>query len=370
MGYASPSTLIRTLNAIVEERNAAVAAGASSPSRTNPKKRKADNNTNAKPIPIASDTSPEPESESDIDSDDPALSPKWTCGQIRDKEIKVSEFQNAVGVSWRGYYDFMKQAGAWKGEDSDTFASAHQFFMKREILGVERKMREQRKKEKRKVDNERRKKKDREALKALDSNVDGNALANTSTGTGTKDTNADAAPAPAKKPKSLAASNKQAKEAEFTRKYDTSTIYLEGEEDTTVEVYDHCDKIRKKIHAVLKGPLMTRTAFLREILKTFPDCRDEPSRALQGTTLTSFLSKKGTRDGATSLIFYAAYVFFEKLRVRDGKPKTAFREEMEDVWEVDEGFDRTTRPNQTFICHVSRVIYDDEYGHIRSGPRY
>jgi len=47
--------------------------------------------------------------------------------------------------------------------------------------------------------------------------------------------------------------------------------------------------------------------------------------------LNEFLGKKSPNSRNVSSIFYASYVFFEKMRIRDGKPKTAFREEIEDI---------------------------------------
>jgi hypothetical protein len=47
--------------------------------------------------------------------------------------------------------------------------------------------------------------------------------------------------------------------------------------------------------------------------------------------LNKFLGKKGPNLGNISSILYMRYVFFKKMRIRDGKLKTTFREEMEDI---------------------------------------
>ncbi|KAL2809096.1 hypothetical protein BJX63DRAFT_406864 [Aspergillus granulosus] len=248
----------------------------------------------------------------DIDSDDERLDEiKWDCNQIRrkitalidSKEMKVSEFQRAANLSSKAYYAFMQQSGKWTGQGSSVYSGAHRLFMKRELLGI---------KEKRK-------------------------------------------PAPTKKAK-----------LETEAKYDVSSIQLEGEEDGEVPVFDTCDEVRKKIRACLRESGMTKTAFCKEISKTPMPGRsgDSKTAPLQTSTLTSFMSKKGVKDGNQSLIFYAAYVFFEKLRIRDGKPKTEFREEMEEVWGPD-GFDRVTGPNQTYIIRAGTTLYIDEYGRVR-----
>ncbi|RDW68497.1 hypothetical protein BP5796_09154 [Coleophoma crateriformis] len=115
---------------------------------------------------------------------------------------------------------------------------------------------------------------------------------------------------------------------EETRLLDVSSVKLDGEETMEVPVYDTCDEIRRKITAFLREPGVTQAAFLREIAKSFPDGRNSP----QSKVLKDFLAKKGARAGNTSAVFYGSYVFFEKMRIRDGKPKTQLREEMERIY--------------------------------------
>lgn len=152
----------------------------------------------------------------------------------------------------------------------------------------------------------------------------------------------------------------------FKAKYDVTGFRLPGEETEQVEVYDHCDEIRKKINAVLRDPDMTRAAFCREISKTLPGRKGDNSDSLQGSTLASFLSKRGPREGRKSLIFYAAYVFFEKLRIRDGKPKSSLRLDMEDAWVGRGGFDITS--NETgYLVTKGSYVYTNELGHVQVG---
>lgn len=54
-------------------------------------------------------------------------------------------------------------------------------------------------------------------------------------------------------------------------------------------------------------------------------------RQIQSKQLHDFLSKKGAMAGNSSCIYYAAYVYFEKLRIKEGKKKSVMREEMEDI---------------------------------------
>ena len=57
-------------------------------------------------------------------------------------------------------------------------------------------------------------------------------------------------------------------------------------------------------------------------------------------TASSIPANEGTNTG-TSILFYASYVYFEKLRVKQRKPKSKHREEMEHIWGED-GFDIET----------------------------
>lgn len=125
---------------------------------------------------------------------------------------------------------------------------------------------------------------------------------------------------------------KEATTAEDKSKYDVSSVTLPGEENLEVPVYDTCDEVRRKIRNHMRDPMVTQAGFLRDIAKAaYPNGERKPS----SKTMNDLLGKKGRMAGNTSGVFYAAYVFFEKLRVRDGKPKTQFREEMEEAWGMD-----------------------------------
>ncbi|KAB8079732.1 hypothetical protein BDV29DRAFT_164248 [Aspergillus leporis] len=247
----------------------------------------------------------------EIVEDDPRLDNyKWDCGQIRrkirslinSKEMKACDFQREIDTSSRAYYDFLKQSGRMAGAGSNVYHNAHRFFMMRELQGIKR----------------------------------------------------------PRKPKTPG--TKTAKSVD-EKAYDVSGIHLPGEEEGEVEVYDHCDEVRKKIVAFLRSSGMTQAAFCREISKSFPE---NLGTKISGAVLANFLNKRGVNAGNQSTAFYAAYVFFEKLRIRDGKPKTQFREEMEEVWGVQGGFDRKTGPNQSYITSIHSYVYSDEYGRVRT----
>jgi hypothetical protein len=225
-------------------------------------------------------------------------------------EMKVGEFQSKIGVSSKGYGDFMKQSGASKGICSNTYYNAFEFFKKRELAGLKMP-----------------RKKQKTAEKSKDA----------------KDTN----------------SKKNEKD-----KYDVSDIHLEGEDKEDVPIFDTCDDIRKKINAHLRAASTTNIGFVRQIAETFPHPTDLAARHL-----TAFLGKKGPKNGADSPIYYATYVYFEKLRIKNKKAKSKKREEMEEIWDP-YGVERRKQP-QSIILFAGEKWHIDEYGqdHI-SGQDY
>jgi hypothetical protein len=127
-------------------------------------------------------------------------------------------------------------------------------------------------------------------------------------------------------------------------KNDVSSIHLHGEEDGAVPIFDTCDDIRKKINDYLKKePKATQAGLARELSNHLPD--DEK---VDGRQMGAFLKKKGPCDGGHSPVFYAAYVYFEKLRVKDNKKKSKKREEMEEAWAEEGGFPREGSHNMYF----------------------
>ncbi|KAK4159504.1 hypothetical protein QBC43DRAFT_304547 [Cladorrhinum sp. PSN259] len=112
--------------------------------------------------------------------------------------------------------------------------------------------------------------------------------------------------------------------------HDVSSVTLED----PIEVYDTCSEIRRKIRLFLNKPGVTQASFLRAISA----CSDT-GRPITASSLRTFLEKKRPLplDGNTSVVYYASYVFFEKIRIRDGKPKSKHREGMESCWEKEGG---------------------------------
>ncbi|KAJ7726693.1 hypothetical protein DFH07DRAFT_714555, partial [Mycena maculata] len=109
---------------------------------------------------------------------------------------------------------------------------------------------------------------------------------------------------------------------------DLFSITLPGDEDGSVEIYDTCDELRRKINALLRTGTITKAALLRDM------SRAAYARApnIQSKQLNDFLTKKGPTRGSTSRVCYAAYVYFEKDRSAKGKAKSKHRRNMEERW--------------------------------------
>lgn len=225
------------------------------------------------------------------------------CDQVRLRINKVidsgimkkGEFCDAIGSSHHSVNTFLHKSGPMQGVQSETYTKAWTWFKQRELAGL--KMPDVKKRQKKEA-----------------------------TSTAAAPTN-DVTGPPAKKAKTSTATSDLP---------DLSGIHLYRGETDSVLVYDTCDEIRKKITAHLKTPGLTQAQFCRDLYAQLhaPKCQ-----GFQSKQLADFRGKKGPVAGATSTVFYAAYVFFEKLRIAKGKPKSAHRLEMEDIY-GGRGFDR------------------------------
>lgn len=133
-----------------------------------------------------------------------------------------------------------------------------------------------------------------------------------------------------------------------------------------VKVLDTCSEIRRKLRLVLKKDGVTQAGLLRALTAQHPD-----GAKVAASSLRAFIEKKNPMalDGCGSCVYPAAYVLFEKMRLRDGKPKTEHRLGMERVWEARGGVP-TDGPVRTPITHVSEVWYMDTFGEIIISRRY
>lgn len=122
-------------------------------------------------------------------------------------------------------------------------------------------------------------------------------------------------------------------------------------------VYDMCDTVRRRIRAALRRDGVTQAAFLRAIAATYSD-----GRKIQNKQLNDFLSKKGPLSGNRSCIYYAAYVFFEKVRIRDSKEKDKDRLAVEKQWPG--GVD--TVRDCTYVWSRADAVHIGKYGGVHS----
>ncbi|WWD01759.1 hypothetical protein V866_008705 [Kwoniella sp. B9012] len=267
-------------------------------------------------------------SDEDDDEDDPTLDViKYSPAQIRNKirsfinsgEMKVYQFCDAIGVSNNAYQRFMKESGQ-KGQWSDTYAGAHRFFVKRERKGI-------------KIS--RKKKNDTPASKK------------------TKTTSTDQDQTKTKSPS----------KRDLEDEHDVSSITLDGEDRPGgIAVYDTCDDVRTKINAHLRKPGVIMASFNRAIAETYKKQVPAQEVTIQHKQLKDFLEKHGARSGCTSKVFYGSYIYFEKLRIKQDKPKSKKREEMEKM-HGKKGLDiKTDQNHMHFWGMEGESFHEDSYG--------
>ena len=183
-------------------------------------------------------------------------------------------FCRAILVSNKSLNTFLRQHGPTKGTASATYASAWEFFKKREIIGW---------------------------------------------------------PAQSKEKENGRPRFGKAKaKAEGLDDVNSSNVHLSGEEHDDIRVYDTCDEVRRKVSAYLKRTGATRAQFCRTLHAQF-NSRSAPA-SIQSSQLSRFRNSKGPNTRNTSSVYYAAYVFFEKLRIKAGRPKSRQRMDMERIW--------------------------------------
>ncbi|XXG96857.1 hypothetical protein Hte_003148 [Hypoxylon texense] len=245
-----------------------------------------------------------------------------TCNQVRAKInklidsgiMKKGEFCKAIGCSPNSVNTFLSKTGSMGGEGSSAYTEAWGWFKQREIAGL--KMPDMKKRQK------------------TDAAVAADAVA------GSSRTGRAAAP--------------QASTA------DLSSIHLPGEETDEVPVQDTCDEIRKKITAHLnKTPGLTAAQFCRDI---YAMLKVPTVKSFQSKSLNDFRNKRGPNAGCSSKVFYAAYVYFEKKRIAEGKPKSQHRLKMESIWP--EGFDLEHDGRSWITLHETETASVDQYGQL------
>ncbi|KAI0757121.1 hypothetical protein C8Q80DRAFT_78011 [Daedaleopsis nitida] len=90
-------------------------------------------------------------------------------------------------------------------------------------------------------------------------------------------------------------------------------VVLEGEDEGDLPIFDDCNEIRRKIRLLQKEPNFKVTPWLKEIGN------------INSNSFQRFMKASGPTGGATNGTYYAAYVYFEKVRIAEGKKKTPKR---------------------------------------------
>ncbi|KAL9082725.1 MAG: hypothetical protein Q9159_006223 [Coniocarpon cinnabarinum] len=200
---------------------------------------------------------------------------------IESGACKVGEFQRAIGVSSNGYLRFMHQSGPSKGLGCDAYINAWKYFKQREVAGIP---------PPRKTAGKKRKSDESET----------------------------------------AADSGSKKQKNQDKGDDISDVHLDDEDEDKVPIFDTCTDVRRKISAHLRKEGVTTAGFCRDLSAQYHT--DRSSGTIRASTLQTFRGKSKPMEGNTSPVYYAAYVFFEKLRIKEGKAKGKHRVEMEKRW--------------------------------------
>ncbi|KAF9055340.1 hypothetical protein BDZ89DRAFT_1055935 [Hymenopellis radicata] len=94
-------------------------------------------------------------------------------------------------------------------------------------------------------------------------------------------------------------------------------ITLDGEDDGDLPVFDDCNEVRRKIRLLQKEPDFKVTQWLKQI------------GGINSNSFQRFMKASGPQGGAENGTYKAAYIYFEKVRIAEGKKKTAKRERNE-----------------------------------------
>ncbi|MCJ1422556.1 hypothetical protein MMC29_000436 [Sticta canariensis] len=129
-------------------------------------------------------------------------------------------------------------------------------------------------------------------------------------------------PKPSQKPK---ANSKPAASHKASSLPAHLSISLPGEETESVPVYDTCDAVREAITSILSPPADPATSYVRELYTK--KALAEYMGDITSQSLQRFRDHEGNGEmsGAEMKAYYLGYVFFEKLRVHEGRPKNEAR---------------------------------------------
>ena len=252
---------------------------------------------------------------------------------IDESDMGVGDFQREISVTPSAYHNFMKQSGPERGVRCETYTRAREFFQSHpemEALAAQHA-----------PPLKRNKKENATQQQRQDEQRQGSS---TSSNPGNKDGGGGG---------DGGGGHEKAKRA-----LEVGDMKLDGEDECKVEVYDTCNEVRRKINTFLSKNNIPKAAFCRTLSTSYPDHREVPPRQL-----SRFLGKRGPTSGNSNIAFYAAYVFFEKKRLLEDKPKSKMRCEMEEVHphgiNVSQCMD-----NMHFIQGGGRRVVEDKYGRL------
>lgn len=103
------------------------------------------------------------------------------------------------------------------------------------------------------------------------------------------------------------------------------SVSLPGEETESVPVYDTCDTVREAITSLLSPRADPATSYVRQSYTK--KALAEYMGDITSQSLQRFRDHEGNGEmsGAEMKAYYLGYVFFEKLRIHEGRPKTEAR---------------------------------------------
>ncbi|KAK5117025.1 hypothetical protein LTR62_006746 [Meristemomyces frigidus] len=221
----------------------------------------------------------------DVDHIDlPTMHVDQNCDQVRRKitklldsgETKVGEFCNAIGVSNGAFNRFWGQNGHNEGAGCDAYIGAFEYFKKLDAIGI---------------------KLPTKKAKGASASKAGIAEAG----------NSSTAPHPG-----------------------ISTIHLGGKEDDTVAIYQTWNEIRHKIATHMRNPAAMQVQSCQDLHNQLHS--EARPKSIQSQQLNKFRDNDGSKAGNSISVFYAAYCFFEKIWIAEGRPKSEHRVEMEGIW--------------------------------------
>lgn len=125
-------------------------------------------------------------------------------------------------------------------------------------------------------------------------------------------------------------------------------------------MYDTCNDIRTKIDAHFKKHKLTKVAFAKEISK----CQASGEADVTPKQVSDFQRKNDPLAGNASKPSYTSYVYFEKLRNKQGKEKSKKRKEMEEVHGEKGVWRDRAIESVHFTMHAGNSVRIDKYGKI------